>query len=147
MKSFSRVRLLATPWTAAYQAPPSMGFSRQECWSGVPLPSPTKEHLVVNEHFDDFWQMYNNVENVGSFPGLGRPRGDRNGSPLYYSCLKNPMDGEAWWATVHSVAQSQIRLSNWAHIYMGVTVSKQNTEPHGHLEEKIPCAFSQVIAF
>ena len=40
VKSFSRVRLLATPWTAAYQAPPSMGFSRQEYWSGVPLPSP-----------------------------------------------------------------------------------------------------------
>ena len=38
MKSLSRVRLLATPWTAAYQAPPSMGFSRQEYWSGVPLP-------------------------------------------------------------------------------------------------------------
>ena len=36
----SRVRLLATPCTAAYQAPPSMGFSRQEYWSGVPLPSP-----------------------------------------------------------------------------------------------------------
>ena len=33
-------RLLATPWTAAYQAPPSMGFSRQEYWSGLPLPSP-----------------------------------------------------------------------------------------------------------
>ena len=39
-KSLSRVRLLATPWTAAYQAPPSIGFSRQEYWSGVPLPSP-----------------------------------------------------------------------------------------------------------
>ena len=38
VKSFSRVRLLATPWTAAYQAPPSMGFSRQKYWSGVPLP-------------------------------------------------------------------------------------------------------------
>ena len=40
VKSLSRVRLLATPWTAIYQAPPSMGFSRQEYWSGVPLPSP-----------------------------------------------------------------------------------------------------------
>jgi len=39
-KSLSRVRLLATPWTAAYQAPPSMGFSKQDYWSGVPLPSP-----------------------------------------------------------------------------------------------------------
>ena len=46
VKSLSRVRLLATPWTAAHQAPPSMGFSRQECWSGVPLPSPG-EFLVV----------------------------------------------------------------------------------------------------
>ena len=41
VKSLTRVWLLATPWTAAYQAPPSMGFSRQEYWSGVPLPSPT----------------------------------------------------------------------------------------------------------
>ena len=40
VKSFSRVWLFVTPWTAAYQAPPSMGFSRQEYWSGVPLPSP-----------------------------------------------------------------------------------------------------------
>ena len=40
VKSLSRARLLATPWTAAYQAPLSMGFSRQEYWSGVPLPSP-----------------------------------------------------------------------------------------------------------
>ena len=40
MKSLSRVRLLETPWSAAYQAPPSMGFSRQEYWSGVALPFP-----------------------------------------------------------------------------------------------------------
>ena len=39
-KLYSRVQLLATPWTAVYQDPPSMGFSRQEYWSGVPLPSP-----------------------------------------------------------------------------------------------------------
>ena len=39
-KSLSRVRVLATPWTAAYQAPPPIGFSRQVYWSGVPLPSP-----------------------------------------------------------------------------------------------------------
>ena len=40
VKLLSRSRLLVTPWTAAHQAPPSMGFSRQEYWSGVPLPSP-----------------------------------------------------------------------------------------------------------
>ena len=44
VKSLSRFRLLATPWTAAYQAPPSMGFARQEYWSGVPLLSPTIQH-------------------------------------------------------------------------------------------------------
>ena len=47
-KSFSRVRLLATPWTAAHQAPPSMGFSRQEYWSGMPLPI---RHLALNPTF------------------------------------------------------------------------------------------------
>ena len=40
VKSLSRAQLLVTPWSAAYQAPPSMGFSRQEYWSGLPLPSP-----------------------------------------------------------------------------------------------------------
>ena len=40
VKSLSHVRLFATPLTVAYQAPPSMGFSRQEYWSGVPVPSP-----------------------------------------------------------------------------------------------------------
>ena len=38
-KSLSRVQLFATPWTVAYEAPPSMGYSRQEYWSGLPLPS------------------------------------------------------------------------------------------------------------
>ena len=46
VKSLSRVRLCVTPWTAAYQAPPSMGFSRQEYWSGVPLPSPAISNLA-----------------------------------------------------------------------------------------------------
>ena len=45
VKLLSRVELLATPWTAAYQALPSMGFSRQEYWSGVPLPS-LRERIV-----------------------------------------------------------------------------------------------------
>ena len=47
MKSLSRVRLFATPWTADYQAAPSMGFSGQEYWSGVPLPSPWRFPLPL----------------------------------------------------------------------------------------------------
>ena len=49
-----------------------------------------------------------NVEDAGdagSIPGLGRPIGERNGNPLQYSCLGNPMDGGARWATVHGVAK------------------------------------------
>ena len=43
LSQFSRVRVCATPWTAAHQAPPSLGFSRQEHWSGLPFPSPMRE--------------------------------------------------------------------------------------------------------
>ena len=50
VKLLSRVRLLATPWTVAYQAPPSMGFSRQEYWSGVPLPSPKVSSVEYNSY-------------------------------------------------------------------------------------------------
>ena len=46
LSRFSRVRLCATPWTAAHQAPPSMGFSRQEYWSGVPSPSPYIFYII-----------------------------------------------------------------------------------------------------
>ena len=54
VKSLSRVRLCATPWTAAYQVPPSMGFSRQEYWSGVPLPSPDP-YLTPNIKINSKW--------------------------------------------------------------------------------------------
>ena len=66
VKSLSRVRLLETPWTAAHQAPPSMGFSRQEYWSGVPLPSPEdaayipeflKSYIGKHVHFPG-WQSW-----------------------------------------------------------------------------------------
>ena len=59
VKSLSRVRLLATPWTAAYQAPPSMGFSRQEYWSGWPLPSPTYIHIHRHTHTHIYIYIHN----------------------------------------------------------------------------------------
>ena len=49
----------------------------------------------------------------GSILGSGRSPGEGNGNPLQYSCLENPMDGEAWLATVHGVSKSQTRLSNF----------------------------------
>ena len=60
VKSLSRAQLLATPWTAAYQAPPSMGFSRQEYWSGVPLPSP----FMLLEYKLFIYQIYIKVKRL-----------------------------------------------------------------------------------
>ena len=61
-KSLSHARLLATPWSAAYQAPPSMGFARQEYWSGLPLPSPLEPYIIVKAKthrfkWDDQYKM------------------------------------------------------------------------------------------
>ena len=56
-----------------------------------------------------------NAGDLGSIPGLGRSPGEGNSNPLHYSCLENPMDGGAWWATVHAVAKSRTRLSDFTH--------------------------------
>ena len=100
VKSLSRARLLATPWTAAYQAPPSMGFSRQEYGSGSPVP------LVVKNPTANA----GDTRDLGLIPGWRRSPGGGHGNPLQDSCLENPMDRGAWWATVHRVAKSQTQL-------------------------------------
>ena len=56
-----------------------------------------------------------NAGDLGSIPGSGRSPGEENGNPLQYSCLENPMDRGAWWATVHGVAKSRTRLSDFTH--------------------------------
>ena len=52
-----------------------------------------------------------NAGDLSLIPGWGRSPGEGNGDPLQYSCLENPMDGGAWWATVHGVAKSRTRLT------------------------------------
>ena len=125
VKSLSCVRLFRTPWTAAYQAPPSMGFSRQEYWSGLPLPSPaitwdntiklcpgSSVHLQASQWLSDKesacqWKWRDAV----SIPRLGRSPGGGNGNSLQYSCLENPMDRGVLWAVLHGVVESQMKLS------------------------------------
>ena len=66
----------------------------------------------------------------GSISGSGRSLGEGNGSPLQYSCLENPMDRGAWRATIHRVAKSQTRLSNFTY-----------THTHTHTFILIPALF------
>ena len=53
------------------------------------------------------------IRDAGLIPGLGRSPGGEHGNPLQYSCLENPRDRGAWWATVHGVAKHQTRLSDF----------------------------------
>ena len=52
------------------------------------------------------------VRNMGSIPGSGRSPGGEHGNPLQYSCLENPMNREAWWATDHGISKSWTGLSD-----------------------------------
>ena len=56
-----------------------------------------------------------NAGDLGSIPGSGRSPREGNGNPLQYSCWENPMDGGAWWVTVHGVSKSQTQLSDFTH--------------------------------
>ena len=56
---------------------------------------------------------------LGSILGLGRSSGGGHGNPLQYSCLEDPMDRGVWWATVHGVAKSRTRLSDFTHSLRG----------------------------
>ena len=136
VKSLSCVRLSATPWSAAHQAPPSMGLSRQEDWSGAPWPSPllgprawqTKYDFVgtqpclliyyylwllspgfapcISSMLEEAYTLVGVIRDTGSVLGLGRSPGRGHGYPLRYCCIKNPMDRGAWWATVHGVSKN-----------------------------------------
>ena len=138
MKSGSCIRLLVTPWTAAYQAPPSMGFFRQEYWSGVrtlywcfsfwfislsmmiswrrqwqstPVLLPEKSHGWRSLVGCSPWgrEESDTTERLHFHFSLSCI-GEGNGNPLQCACLANPRDGGAWWAAIYGVAQSWTRL-------------------------------------
>ena len=72
VKSLSRVRLSVIPWTVAHQSPPSMGFSRQEYWSGLPFPSPyiyafIQQTKIMASGPITSWQIDGEVETVADF--------------------------------------------------------------------------------
>ena len=81
LSHFSRVRLFTTPWTAAYQAPLPMGFSRQEYWSGVPLPSPNLlyylSNIIITVQDSCYFPFIDNetgTERLNNFPNSMQPK-------------------------------------------------------------------------
>ena len=66
------------------------------------------------------------VRDPGSVPGLGRSPGEGNGNPLQDSCLENPMDRRAWWATVHGIAKSWTRLSDFTFFHFHYILGCRN---------------------
>ena len=75
---------------------------------------------------------------MDSIPGLGRSPGEANSNPLWYSCLENPMDRGAWWATVHGVAESA--RTNRLHTCVR-THTHTHTRAHKHKTMLISCEF------
>ena len=128
VKSLSRVRLFAIPWIAAYQAPPSLGFSRQESWSGVPLPSPSNRLLLLLLLLSRFSRvrLCATPETAAhqAPPSLGFSRQEHwSGCCLLLQCMKVKRENE--------VAQSSPTLSD------PVDCSPPGSSLHGILQARV----------
>ena len=93
-------------WNLAYCSWPGLSFN-QSMRSVMELGSPQVAQQTLPA----------NAEDAGSILGSGRSPGGGNGNPLQAFCLENPRDRGTWQATVHGVAKSQTRLSDWAHMH------------------------------
>ena len=138
LSCFSHVQIFAALWTEAHQAPLSVGFPRQEYWSGSPcpppedLPSPGIEPTCLTspalaggffttESPGRTLKVYSwMLKIVFTLCLISASPGEENGNPLPYSCLENPMDGGAWEAAVHGVAKSWTWLSNFTFLSLSL---------------------------
>ena len=127
MQSLSHVRLFVTLWTAARQAPLSITNSRSL------LKLMSIESVMPSTHLTLcrpllLLPLYTLYLSVNAY-------GEGNGTPFQYSCLENPMDGGAWWAAVHGVTKSRMRLSDFTFTF------------HFHASEKEMAPHSRILAW
>ena len=143
VKSLSRVRLFTTPWTAAQQAPLSMGFSRQEYWSGVPLPSLALKNAAaaakalqscptVRPHRQQPTRLPRPWDSPGKNTGVGchlllQCMKVKSESEVAQSCptLRDPMDCSLPGSSVHGIFQA--RVLEWG------AISETDTAPKFYL--------------
>ena len=146
LSHFSRVQLCATPWTAAHQAPPSMGFSRQEYWSVFIGVSCVSYNVVlpccVSFRYTTKWIICGSagkepacsVRDLGSIPALERSPGEGKGYPLQYSGLENSMEsmGRKEWPPlndfhfhtylyIHFLKDSLVPPQPWGILFLCIT--------------------------
>ena len=104
-----------------------------------------KEHILLVRYYkwtsldftsDGKVSAYN-AGDLGSIPGSGRSPREGNGNPLQCSCLENPMDGGAWWTTVHGVAKSRTRLSDFT--FTSTSLCYLANFQHFYCAESDPC--------
>ena len=137
LSHISRVRLCATPWTVAYQAPPSMGFPREEDWSGLPLPSPIGRLLLLLllSHFSRVRLCATpQMAAHQAPPSLGFSRQEHwSGLHFLFQCMKvkiesevtqlcptlsNPMDCSLPGPSIHGIFQA--RVLEWGAIAFSI---------------------------
>ena len=135
LSRFCLVQFFVTLWALAFQVPLPMGFSRQQYWSGLPFPPPEDfsdpetelSFLICLLH----WQ-------IGFLIASATWDGEGNGTPLQHSCLENPMVGGTWWATVHGVAMSRKRLSDFTFTFHFPALEKAMATHSSVLAWRIP---------
>ena len=148
VKSLSRVRLSATPWTAAHQAPPSMGFSRQEYWSGVPLPSPVQCIRANNRNLElERLTCYLvSTQKLGKFVSL--PEAINYNATLSYAILQQTQSKVRtftffWRAekrTKWGVSRTEVAISSWH-------VGEILWEPYNNYHSRFCFVFQKAIVY
>ena len=130
LSCFSHVRLRATPWTAAYQASPSMGFSRQEHWSGLPFPSPIPLHFRAHQMTQT--SISDTVYLAPPWPSHGNSSKDHGPSPtprplalllpdqhcLSHFMTSRDLPSMGPVSALHLLFQSFIPVSSYGHVWL-----------------------------